>query len=146
MRDKLKIKVKFRGWIKDNSPEPKELYETSSIFVLPSRSENFPIVLLEAMAAGMAIVTTRGTGCAEVVEDTALLVEPSNATAIREALTKLINDPTLFKRLGQAARMRIENNFSWTAVASLYAELYKTCTNVTVVSKTTYSKKTRCIL
>ncbi|HSE84250.1 MAG TPA: glycosyltransferase family 4 protein [Thermodesulfobacteriota bacterium] len=129
MTDKLKVKVKFWGWMQNNSPELKELYETSNIFVFPSQSENFPIVLLEAMAAGMAIITTSGTGCAEVVADTALLVEPTNTTAIREALIKLINDPTLRNGLGQAARMRLESNFSWTAVASQYADVYKTCTS-----------------
>jgi glycosyltransferase involved in cell wall biosynthesis len=125
MADDLKIKVRFWGWLENTSLELKRLYETSSIFVFPSESENFPIVLLEAMAAGMAIITTKGTGCAEVVGDTALLVESRNPAAIREALNRLIPDPDLCKGLGQAARRRLENNFSWTAIAERYADLYE---------------------
>jgi glycosyltransferase involved in cell wall biosynthesis len=124
MADKLKINARFWGWLENTSPELKQLYETSSIFVLPSESENFPIVLLEAMAASMAIITTKGTGCEEVVGDTALLVKSRDPTAIREALTRLIGEPDLCKELGKAARRRLENNFNWTVVAKQYADLY----------------------
>ncbi len=125
MADDLKIKVTFKGWLENTSPELKDLYETSSIFVFPSESENFPIVLLEAMAAGMAIVTTKGTGCAEVVGDAALLVESRNPMAIREALDRLVSNPDFCKELGQTARGRLENNFSWHAVAEQYSDLYE---------------------
>jgi glycosyltransferase involved in cell wall biosynthesis len=125
----LKLKVRFWGWLENTSPEIKDLYETSSIFVFPSESENFPIVLLEAMAAGMAIITTKDTGCAEVVGDTALLVESRNSVAIREALVRLMSNPGLCKGLGQAARIRLENNFSWTTVAEQYADLYERYAN-----------------
>jgi len=125
MAAELRVRVRFWGWLENPSRELKELYETSNIFVFPSESENFPIVLLEAMAAGMAIITTKDTGCAEVVRDAALLVEPRNPVAIREALDRLIGNPDLCKELGRAARRRLENNFSWTAVAGQYTDLYK---------------------
>jgi len=120
----LKSKVKFCGWLENTSLELKELFETSSIFVFTSESENFPIVLLEAMAAGMAIITSKDTGCAEVVGDTALLVESKNPIAIREALNKLINNPDFSRELGRAARSRVEENFSWSTVAKRYVDLY----------------------
>lgn len=120
----LKAKVRFCGWLDNTSLELKELFETSSIFVFTSESENFPIVLLEAMAAGMAIITTKDTGCAEVVGDTALLVESRNPIAIKEALNKLINNPDFCRELGQASRSRLEENFSWSTVAKRYVDLY----------------------
>ena len=129
MADDLKIKVRFWGWLENTSAELKELYETSSIFVFPSESENFPIVLLEAMAAGMAIITTKDTGCAEVVGDAALLVESRSPVPIRKALIELINNADLCRELGRAARRRLENNFTWTAVARRYADLYERYTN-----------------
>lgn len=129
MADNLKIRVRFWGWLENTSPELIELYETSSIFVFPSESENFPIVLLEAMAAGMAIITTKDTGCAEVVGDAALLVKPRDSRDIKEALCKLINNPDFCRELGQAARRRLENNFSWTVVARQYADLYERYAN-----------------
>lgn len=125
----LKIKVRFWGWLENRSPELKELYETSSIFVFPSESENFPIVLLEAMSAGMAIITTKDTGCAEVVSDAALLVESRNPEAIRGALIKLINNADLCRDLGWKARRRLVGNFSLTAVAGQYADLYERYAN-----------------
>ena len=121
------VKVNFWGWLDNRSPELKELYETSSIFVLTSEAENFPVALMEAMAAGLAIITTKGTGCAEVVGDSAVLVEPKSPEAIRSALVVLTKDADLLKELGQAARKRSEDNFSWAAVANRYVELYERC-------------------
>lgn len=120
----LKSKVKFCGWLENTSQELKELFETSSIFVFTSESENFPVVLLEAMAAGMAIITSKDTGCAEVVGDTALLVESRNPIAIREALDKLINNPNFSRELGRAARSRLEKHFSWSVAAKRYVDIY----------------------
>jgi glycosyltransferase involved in cell wall biosynthesis len=129
LANNLKVKVRFWGWLENTSPELKELFETSSIFAFTSESENFPIVLLQAMTAGMAIITTKDTGCAEVIGDCGLLVESRNPLAIREALSKLINNPDFCKELGQGARGRLESNFSWTAVAGQYAELYEKYAN-----------------
>jgi len=115
----------FHGWMDNRSPELREIYQASGIFVLPSEAENFPIVLLEAMAAGLAIVTTAGTGCAEVVGDAGLLVPVRDARALAVALKRLVDDPVLRQSLGAAARRRIEENFTWRAVASRYVEEYE---------------------
>ena len=124
LASKYSVDVKFWGWLDNDSPQLKELFETSRIFVFPSEAENFPIVLLEAMAARMAIVTTSGTGCAEVVGDSALLVKPKNSDDIRRALMTLINDPSLCKKLGDSSRNRLEENFGWKAVAKRYSDLF----------------------
>jgi len=118
-------RVVFHGWLDNRSPALTELYESSEIFVLPSERENFPVSLMEAMAAGLAIVTTRGTGCAEVVGDTALLVEPGDPAQMRAALLALIRDPERARRLGRAARRRVESEFSWRSVAERYLGLYR---------------------
>lgn len=123
--ERLKLPVTFWGWMDNSSPQLKELYETSRIFALPSEAENFPIVLLEAMAAGAAIITSQGTGCAEVVGEAALLVPPKDAAAIGKAVTTLLGEPALAERLGQAARTRIEQRFSWGAVATSHVALYE---------------------
>ena len=123
--DNIKVTVKFLGYLDNQSKRLKELYETSRIFVFVSEMENFPNVLLEAMTAGMAIITTKGTGCAEVVKDTALLVEPRDPAAIREALIKLTKSPELCRKLGSNARKRIVDNFSWEIITQQYIEIYK---------------------
>ncbi len=121
--------VRFWGWLDNRSPKLKELFETSSIYVFPSEAENFPIVLLEAMAAGMAIITTKGTGCAEVVGDTALLVNPGDASAIREALAFLANNPEQCRKMGMEARKRMEEHFGWASVARRYVAQYERLRN-----------------
>jgi glycosyltransferase involved in cell wall biosynthesis len=120
----LQVPAKFYGYVDNDSPELRSLYETSSVFVFTSESENFPIVLLEAMAAGAAIVTSAGTGCAEVVGDAAILVPPRDSQALRAALERLSRDPDLVKRLGQAARERVVTRFGWERVIELYLEVY----------------------
>jgi glycosyltransferase involved in cell wall biosynthesis len=118
------LAVTFWGWLENTSPRLKELYETGAIYVFPSEIENFPIVLLEAMAAGMAIVTTNGTGCAEVVGEHAVLVPPRDPRAIRAALGALLHDPERASMLGRAARRRLEERFGWPAIAERYAAVY----------------------
>ncbi len=117
--------IKFWGWLENDSAELRELYETSQLFVFTSAEENFPIVLLEAMAAGMAIITTSGTGCAEVVGDTGRLVAAKDPEAIRRALLELTGDPKLCRRLGRDARRRIDDNFTWRSVAERHLDLYR---------------------
>ena len=73
----------------------------------------------------MAIITRKDRGCAEVVGDSALLVEPRISLTIRDALLRLMNDPAFCKELGKAARRRLENNFTWSAVADQYSYLYE---------------------
>ena len=131
LASKLRLNVRFRGWVDRDSDELTDLYESSQIYVFPSEAENFPIVLLEAMSAGMAIITTKGTGCAEVVGDTALLVEPRDTAAIREALVRLVGDPELCGRMGASARTRLEANFTWPAVARHYLDCYAEYVRVT---------------
>ena len=117
--------IKFHGWLDNHTAEFKNLASKASMFVMPSESENFPIVLLEAMAAGLAIITTRGTGCEEVVGNAALLVEPRDPAAIRTAIQTLINSPDLRFQLGSDAKQRVEEKFTWRAVAQEYLALYQ---------------------
>ena len=113
----------FHGALANDSVELRELYETSRMFAFVSTTENFPLVLLEAMAAGAAITTTAGTGCAEAVGDCAELVPPADAIATRTALVRLMGDPDKCARLGAAARQRVERLFATDIVVKRYAEL-----------------------
>jgi glycosyltransferase involved in cell wall biosynthesis len=118
------IQVTFHGWLDNRSVELTQLFETSEIFALPSERENFPVALMEAMDAGLAIVTTRGTGCEEVVGDTGVLVEPRDVLGIRVALESLLKEPERIRGLGGAARDRIAAKFAWPVVARRYVDLY----------------------
>lgn len=90
-------------------PGPRDLAEEmarASIFVLSSRFEGFPVVLLEAMSKGMAVVSFDcPTGPAEVVDDrrNGLLVPPRQVEALAAAMLVLVEDPDLRRSCGQAA-------------------------------------------
>jgi glycosyltransferase involved in cell wall biosynthesis len=119
-----KTTIRFHGWIDNDAPELEKLFGTASIFVLASEAENFPVSLLEAMSAGLAIVTIEGTGSADVVGEAGILVPPGDVQALRAALVRLIDDEALRSRLGTLARHRLADSFSWSRVAQLYLDLY----------------------
>jgi glycosyltransferase involved in cell wall biosynthesis len=131
LNDKLGRPANLVGWMNNESDEFRDLLEQSAIYVLPSDFENFPVSLLEAMAAGSAIITTEGHGCEEVVGDTAELVTPGCNDAercvqeIRTALSRLTSDRQHREDLGTHARRRLEDNFAWRAVVRSYLAAYK---------------------
>lgn len=118
----IKPRVYFAGFVQNEQLH--HLYETSSIFIFTSQNESFGVVLLEAMSAGLAIVTTNVSALPEVVEDTALLVEPNNPEQIRKALLRLINDTELRERLGNKGRERAKL-FNWTVITDGYETAYQ---------------------
>jgi len=100
--------------------EVSSLRQNHSIALIASRFENFSYSMLEAMAASQAIVTTKVGGLGEALENgkTALLVPPEDPEAMAKALDRLVKDPELAQRLGQAARQKLETDFAPQAVAA----------------------------
>ena len=98
----------------------------TGVFVLPSRSEGLGLVLVEAMAAGRPVVATRVGGIPEVVVDgeTGFLVEPEDAGALAGAIARVLGDPALAFRLGEAGRRRAQAVFSAERMADQMAALY----------------------
>ncbi|MDR2999345.1 MAG: glycosyltransferase family 4 protein [Microbacterium sp.] len=93
--------------------------------VVPSRSEAFGIVALEAWRGGAPLVMTTRGGAAEFMTDEvdALLVDPEDQDALAAALERVLGDAALRTRLAGAGRARVAE-FSWATVAERYAELY----------------------
>jgi len=87
---------------------------TSDIFVLSSRWEGLPYTIIEAMMAGLPVMATRVGGVPELVEDgvTGFLIPPKDPDALAKALQKLLNDPELRKRMGQASREKALKEFT----------------------------------
>jgi len=121
----LQVDVNFLGYVDNKSDRFKTLFETSEIYVFTSSSENFPVVLLEAMTAGTAIITSNDTGCAEAVGDCAVLVPPKDSSAIRAALQKLSSSPESCAELRAKGRQRVESMFSTESVTQRYVDLYE---------------------
>jgi glycosyltransferase involved in cell wall biosynthesis len=130
LNDELGTPAKMVGWISNESDEFRDLLQQSAAYALPSDFENFPVCLLEAMAAGSAIVTTKGHGCEEVVGDAAELVTTGAENKeqcvqdIRAALQRITTEPGYSESLGKRARARLENNFTWQAVSQKYVAAY----------------------
>jgi glycosyltransferase involved in cell wall biosynthesis len=104
--------VEFVGWL---DGEGKEKYqERCSVFVLPTYFEGQPNALLEAMAAGMAVVATAVGGIPHVVKDgvNGRLIAPKDSEALYNALTELLENEELRRRYGEAARAEMETRFS----------------------------------
>jgi len=99
----------------------------SDVFVLPTSTEGMSNALLEAMAAGNAIVTTDIEANREVVSagETALLVPPRDAEALRHAIARVFATDDLASRLGSRARQLAERRHSVRAMADAYLEVYE---------------------
>ncbi|GAA1084004.1 glycosyltransferase family 4 protein [Tsukamurella spumae] len=98
--------VTVRGWA--GPAERDALLAAAEVFTLPSYDEGLPMALLEAMAAGLAPLTTPVGGIPEAVTDgvDGLLVPPGDVPALAAALTRLVEDPALRHRLSDGARAR----------------------------------------
>jgi len=83
--------------------------------------------IVEAMATGVPIVATRGGGTPELVVDgeTGLLVERGDASALAEAILRLLSDEKLRKSMGRAARKRAVELFSWDQIVKNLLYLYQ---------------------
>ncbi len=90
-------------------PDPWALYDVADLVVLPSVShEDLPIVIIEAMAAGVAVVASKVAGTVELVDDgvTGLLVEPGDSVGLAAAVDELLGDEPRRTEMGAAARSR----------------------------------------
>ncbi len=88
--------------------------EKADLFVLPSHAEGLPMTVLEAMGAGLPVVSTRVGGIPEAVVDgeTGILLEPGDVVCLAAALRTLAEDPGLRARMGVAGRDRVREKFS----------------------------------
>ena len=112
-------------------PQPPEkvhqLYGETDICCFPSHWESFGIVVLEAMAAGRAVIVTQGSGMAEIVEHekTGILVEPKKPTELAQAICRLAQNPKLRADLGRAARAKVLETYSSEALLQKQVEHYQ---------------------
>jgi glycosyltransferase involved in cell wall biosynthesis len=105
-----------------------ELMGMTSVVALPSYREGLPKVLLEAAACGRAVVTTDVPGCRDAVTPgvTGLLVPVRDATALADALHRLLTDRSLCESMGLAGRQLAEREFSIEQVVTAHLMLYQT--------------------
>jgi colanic acid/amylovoran biosynthesis glycosyltransferase len=128
--------VTFRGFV--HPKDLLEVYHQHHVFVHPSRAtpegdrEGIPNSLLEAMAVGLPVVSTRHSGIPEAVahDENGLLVETADGETIAMAIRKLIDDPTAYDRIARQAHSTAARRFSLVAnreaLEAIYHEALKT--------------------
>ncbi len=118
----LSSQVHFTGWRDDVA----DVLALADVFVLPSESEGFGRVLVEAMAMGRSVVATTVGGIPDIVLDgeTGLLVAPADPVALSNAVGALLDDPARAARLGAAGRARAESTFSLGAHIDAVERVY----------------------
>lgn len=92
----------------------------ADVYVMPSRSEGFPVAAVEAMACGLPLVASQGAGLEDILEageaSGGVLVPREDPAALAEALHRLLDNPDWAQELGSRARCRVERSFSIEAV------------------------------
>jgi glycosyltransferase involved in cell wall biosynthesis len=119
----LKDRVHFADMVIDMPA----LMRSVDAFVFPSRYEPMGLVLLEALAAGLPVITVRTAGGAEVITAGSGIVldDPNDAVALAAAIGQLAGDRAGARRLGAAAR-EVASTLSWQAMAERYLSVYET--------------------
>src|SRR6201981_4073279 len=108
--------------------EVQRWYRRLTIYAFTSRNEGFGLTLIEAMAAGCALVASRAGAAELVVEDgvTGLLTPPGDADSLVAALEPLMRDPAAAAAMSVRARAQVLERFSLDAEANAIGEVYRT--------------------
>ncbi len=119
--------VRFAG--RQDRQQIADALRASAVSINPSRVDNMPNSVLEALASGVPVVSTNVGGVPFIVRDgeTALLVPPADPAAMAEAIMRVLDEPALADRLSSAGR-REAQRYAWPQVAPRLAELYRRAT------------------
>lgn len=120
----LENKVRFMGFLYGR--ELAQALQASDVFVTASKSENFPLSVIEAMASGLPVVAAFALGLPEIVEDgrSGFLVPPDNTGEIADKVLKLFNDQTLLVKYSSASR-ELSGKYSKHNVARIHEKNYE---------------------
>jgi glycosyltransferase involved in cell wall biosynthesis len=104
-----------------------EYLNAADVFCTLSSYEGMPIAILEAMASGKAILTTRASGMIDLIDDgrNGYLTEVDDIDQITQKMRTMVEDPAKTKKMGQAARKKVLEKYSWDKIADDYLELFK---------------------
>ncbi|MEU9472259.1 GT4 family glycosyltransferase PelF [Streptomyces avermitilis] len=112
--------VTFEGRVDDI----KDAYAAGNVVMLSSISEGFPFTLIEAMSCGRATVSTDVGGVREAVGDTGLVVPPRDPAAMAAAALELLGDPERRRSMGEAARLRVIEQFTLRQTVDTFRSIY----------------------
>ncbi|MGI8857526.1 MAG: glycosyltransferase family 4 protein [Thermomicrobiales bacterium] len=108
-------RITFTGYVPDD--ELPRWYQAATIFCYPSLYEGFGLPVLEAMACGTPVVTSNTSAIPEVAGDAAVLIDPTDVTALADSLLALLSDAPRWEELGRAGIAR-SRGYSWECTAA----------------------------
>jgi len=111
---KLEDRVEFRSYVQ--ADELPSIYRQALAFVFPSLWEGFGLPVLEAMACGVPVITSFGSGTQEVAGEAAILIDPLSISALEDAMDAVLRQPVLREKLREAGIQRAAQ-FSWDFTA-----------------------------
>ncbi len=105
----------------------KVYFQMASFLALPSLEDNCPMVVLEAMAAGVPVIAAKVGGVPDLIEDgkTGLLCDPLDGASLRNAVAQLLNEPDLGRHLAAEAKKQARERFHPTVIARRHLEIYR---------------------
>lgn len=119
-------KVEFTGYVDDD--ELAQYYRLATVFAMPStnRSEGFGMTYIEASAAGTPVIgcSVGGVSYAIKQDETGLLAEPNSVESLCRTLLRILEDPELASRLGEAGAERAAREFAWPLVGQSTSEIF----------------------
>jgi glycosyltransferase involved in cell wall biosynthesis len=120
--------VSFLG-VRNDLPD---LLSAADSVLMPSLTEGFPRVAIEAMAAGKSVIATKVGGVPEAIThgQSGILVQPKNIESMSTALVELVRDVELQARLSVAARKHVEQNYSVEKYVARLDEIYSQLSSV----------------
>jgi glycosyltransferase involved in cell wall biosynthesis len=141
-RKKLEQQVEKRG-LKDKVFLPGQIdgkemplyFNMGDMFVLPSiydskgETETFGVVILEAMACGLPVISTRVGGIPDALGDAGILIKEKDSSQIAKEVIKLLDDPKRREILGDKSLKRVKENFSWEKIAPEFIKNYQEVIN-----------------
>ncbi|MHC4075397.1 MAG: glycosyltransferase family 4 protein [Planctomycetota bacterium] len=124
LAERLKITDKINFLRRVPPDQMPEIYRNNDIFLMSSMHEGMSNAMLEAMASGLPIITTRCEGAEELITDNGVVVEQPQAQSIADAVQCLAKNKESYNLMSTAARKQAEN-FTWHNVAEQYMHCYK---------------------
>lgn len=103
-------------------------YRAADVFCLPALLESFGIVLVEAFASAIPVVTTDAPGCSEIVENnrTGIVCSAKDPVSVADAIARLANHPSVRLKMGDEALNEARARYDWPMIARAFSEVYET--------------------
>jgi glycosyltransferase involved in cell wall biosynthesis/uncharacterized membrane protein len=120
----LEQHVTFKGKLPGN--ELAREYQQAHVFALPTKSESFPMVIIEAMSCGLPVLSTPVASIPELVENgkTGFLFSPTDTNTLAHQLYTVLSDLDFATELGRSAYEKVHNKFLWSTRAEAYNEVF----------------------